>query len=164
MSVKTDLGGGNHGYLGLFLYDLEYAKILLTQPRFVAPAWLGALVIDTVAIAVEAVHAKEMKHEQIRLFRECKNVEKALLRHTQHAFEQKYIEPFINEDTGLVELDLPSALQYLDTNYEKVSSEEVKNKESEVLNISFNPADPMVTLYHPIEQLVKLAKSVDIPY
>ena len=35
-SVETDLGGGNHGYLGLVLTDEEYATILHTQ-SFVAP-------------------------------------------------------------------------------------------------------------------------------
>jgi len=71
-SVETDLGGGNHGYLGLFLSDEEYAKILPTPPRFEAPTWPDPLVIDPAATAVEAVHAKEMHHEQMRLFRECK--------------------------------------------------------------------------------------------
>ena len=52
--------------------------------------------------------------------------EKALLRHAQNALELKYIEPLINEDTGLIEDDLPTVLAYLDTNYGKVLSEEVK--------------------------------------
>ena len=121
-SVETDLGGGNHGYLGLYLSDAEYGRILPTPTRFVAPAWPGQLVIDPAATAVEAVHAKEAHHEQMRIFRECKNVEKFLLRHTQTALEYKYIEPLINEDTGLIELDLPSVLQYLDTNYGKVEA------------------------------------------
>ena len=151
LSIETDLGGGNHGYLGLFISDLEYAKIIPTPARFEAPTWPGTLVINPTATAVEAVHAKEAHHEQARLFRECKNVEKVLLRHVQNALEHKYIEPLINEDTGLVEQDLPSVLQYLDTNYGKVSSEEVKSKESEVLKFSFNPADPMVTPHRPIE-------------
>ena len=128
-SVETDLGGGNHGILGLFLSNLEYAKILPTPTWFVAPTWPGALVINSAATAVEAIHAKEMYHEQIRLFRECKNAEKDLLRHAQNALEHKCIELLINKDTGLVELDMPSVLLYLDTNYEKVPSEGVKSKE-----------------------------------
>ena len=35
-SVETDLGGGNHGYLGLVLTDAEYASINGTIP-FVLP-------------------------------------------------------------------------------------------------------------------------------
>ena len=109
------------------------------------------LTINPAATAVEAVHAKETHHEKMRVYRECKNVEKALLRHVQNALDHKYIEPLLNDDTGLIEDDLPTVLEYLDTNYGKVPSEEVKQKESEVLAMSFNPADPMVALYRPIE-------------
>ena len=34
-SVETDLGGGNHGYLGLVLSDAEYANVLV--PAYPAP-------------------------------------------------------------------------------------------------------------------------------
>ena len=45
-SVDTDLGGGDHGYLGLVLSDAEYARISPTPAAFVAPNFPGALVID----------------------------------------------------------------------------------------------------------------------
>ena len=70
----------------------------------------------------------------------------------------------INKDTGLIEDDLPTVLAHLDTNYGKFPSEEVKQKELEVLSTSFNPADPMVVLFCPIEQLQKLATAAGIPY
>jgi hypothetical protein len=110
------------------------------------------------------MHLKEVHCESIRVYRECKNVEKALLRHVQNAIEEKYIEHLLDEDTGLIEVDIPQALDYLFLNYGKVPSEEVKEKEAEVLNLSFNPAEPMVLLYRPIEQLQKLAISAGIPY
>ena len=100
----------------------------------------------------------------MRMYRERKNVEKALLRHVQNSLEHKYIEPLLNDDMGLIEDNLPTVLTYLDTNYGKILSEEVKQKESEVLAISFNPADIMVVLYRPIEQLQKLVTAAGIPY
>ena len=41
-SVESELGGGNHGYLGLVLTNTEYATI--TANPFVAPAFPGSLV------------------------------------------------------------------------------------------------------------------------
>ena len=38
-SVETDLGGGNHGYLGLVTTDEEHATIPHMQP-FVTPTYL----------------------------------------------------------------------------------------------------------------------------
>ena len=52
----------------------------------------------------------------------------------------------------------------MDTNYGKVPSEEVKQKELEVLEMSFIPVDLMVVLYCPIERLQKLATAAGIPY
>ena len=43
-SVETDLGGGNHGYLGLVLTNAEYATISHTQP-FIPPNYPAPLVI-----------------------------------------------------------------------------------------------------------------------
>ena len=56
-----------------------------------APEWPGTLTIEATSTAIEAVHAKETYHEETHLFRECNNVEKSLLRHTQNALEHKYI-------------------------------------------------------------------------
>ena len=43
-------------------------------------------------------------------------------------------------------------------------SEEVKENESEVLGMNFNPAESMIKLYGPIEKLQKLAKDANIEY
>ena len=125
------------------------------------PAFPGVLIIDVTATKIEAVHAKEKHHEAMCVYRECNNVKKSLLRHAQNAIESKYMEHLINEDTDLIKDDLPLVLQCLFTSYEKVPLEEVKQRESEVLSILFNPADPMVIIYCPIEQL---ATTTGIPY
>jgi len=91
-------------------------------------------------------------------------MEKFLLRHAQNALEPKWIAPLINEDTGLIEDDLPTVCAYLDANYGVVQSEEVKEKESEVLSTSFNPSEPLIVIFRPIEQLQKLATTANIPY
>ena len=48
--------------------------------------------------------------------------------------------------------------------YRKVTAKEVKEKEHECLNISFNPADPMITIFCPIKQLQKKAIEAEILY
>ena len=77
-SIETDLGGGNHGYLGLVLMDAEYATILHTHP-FIAPTYPAPLTIPPTAIAIEALQLKDQHTEEKHVYLECKNVEKALL-------------------------------------------------------------------------------------
>ena len=42
---------------------------------------------------------------------------------------------FQDNDTGLIKEDIPTALDYLSTNYGKITSVEVKEATSEVLNL-----------------------------
>ena len=60
--------------------------------------------------------------------------------------------------------DIPTILEYLFYNYKKVHSEEVAQKEVEVMTISWQPTDSMVLLTRLLEQLQKLAIQVGIPY
>ena len=137
--MDAGLVDGDHDYLSLILTDIECARIISTPTSFVAPNFPGVLTIG-------------------------KNVEKALLRHIQNALEEKFIKHMVDEDTGLTEDDIQTVLEYLLSNYGKVPSEEVKKKEAGALNISFNPADPMVLLFCHIEQLQKLATSASTMY
>ena len=107
-------GGGYHGYLGVYLSDVDYARIIPQSTPFAVPAWLGTRKIDLEDTAVEAVYAKEAHYKEARLCRELKNMEKALQRRIQNTLELKYIEPLLNKNMGLIKDDLPTVLQYLD--------------------------------------------------
>lgn len=109
-SAESDLGGGDHGHLGLALTDQEYASMPGTQP-FVAPNYPNALNMPANATTLEALHLKEEHAELKRKWLECKNVEKALLRHTQDAIEDKYAEALADECTNLFSENVPTVLQ-----------------------------------------------------
>ena len=70
----------------------------------------------------------------------------------------------VDDDTCLIEDDVPTVLEHLFTTYGKLTAEEVKENEHEYFNILFNPADPMITIFCPIEQLQKKAIEAQIPY
>ena len=100
------MGSGNYGYLGLVLTDEEYASIPHTQP-FEPPNYPLLLSIPSNATTIRALELKEEYHEAKRLYLECKNVEKALLRHIQEALEEKYIEALFDEHANLLTGDAP---------------------------------------------------------
>ena len=62
-SVESDLGGGDHRYLGLVLTDAEYAQITGTSP-FVAPNYPQALNIPANATPIQAMTLKEQYKEE----------------------------------------------------------------------------------------------------
>ena len=68
-SVESDLGGGDHGYLGLVLTDAEYSKVCNTQ--FVAPNFPNTLTIPNGTDAAQALQLRENHKEEARQYREC---------------------------------------------------------------------------------------------
>lgn len=163
-SVECDLGGGDHGYLGLVLTDSEYARILPTPTPFLPPHFPEALVVPVGTDAVQALTLREAYKDQKKSYYECKNVEKALQRHIQDAIEDKYLDSLVNEDTQLLQEDVPTVLEYLFDTYGKIPSEEVKQKEADIRALTFQPADPMILLFNPIEKLKTMGESAGIPY
>ena len=85
--VETNIGGGNHGYLGLLKSDEEYALIPNIQ-LFVPLTYLIALQLPSTATSIEALEFKNVYAEKKRLYLECKNVEKYLQHHTQDTIKE----------------------------------------------------------------------------
>ena len=70
------------------------------------------------------------------MYIEYKNTEKALLRHIQDTLEDKYMEAIVDKYTNLINDNILIVLDYLFYNYGKFSSEEVAQKEVEVMSIT----------------------------
>ena len=54
------------------------------------------------------------------MYRECKNIEKALIKHIQDAIEDKYIKLLVDKYTNLLTGDISTILEYLSYNYSKL--------------------------------------------
>jgi len=89
---------------------------------------------------------------------------RSLLKHPQGSVHEKYIDGFINEDTGLLDSTIADILEHLFTHYGIVTGEQVKAEEHEVLRTSFTPSDPLVTIWSPLEKLKKFATYAKNPY
>ena len=82
-SVESDLGGGDHGYLGIVLTDAKYTRV--STISFVASNFPPVLIVPSTSTAVEVVHLRNQCVDSIQLYCECKIVGKALLCHVQSA-------------------------------------------------------------------------------
>ena len=87
--------------------------------------YLSLLDIPNDATPIQALNLKDQHSEERRLYLECKNAEKALMRHIQDAIEEKYLESLVDEYTKLLLGDIPIVLEYLFYNYSKIRSDEV---------------------------------------
>ena len=77
-SVKSDLGDCDHGYLGLVLMAVVYTCVSSTPfSRQINPVFI----FPTRLTAIEATLLRDQHIESVRLYCECKNVEKTLTRY-----------------------------------------------------------------------------------
>ena len=113
---------------------------------------------------VAALALRDQHNEEKWAYYNCKNVEKALKRHIQDTIEENYLESLIDKDTQIILEDIPTVLEYIFDTYGKVPLEEVKGKEAGIRTITYHPADPMIILDNPIENLKKDAEAAGIPY
>ena len=87
-----------------------------------------------------------------------------MLRHVQDALEEKQIEALVDQHTNLRTDDVPTVLEYLLYNYVQVNSEEVAQKESEVMSMTCLPSDVLIVLVIALEQLKKFTENARTPY
>ena len=98
--VQTALGGANHGYLGLVMSDLAYS--LISGTPLVRPANPGVLNIPAGTTIHMAANMKNAHNESIRLFLECKGIEKALLQQLVEVFDSVYFDALRDASTNSI--------------------------------------------------------------
>ena len=121
------------------------------------PNYPPLLIMPLTATAIKALQMKEQHNEQKRLYLECKNVEKALLRHAQDTLEVKYVVALGDNYTNLITTDIPGILNYLFCNFGKVTFKKVVQHKAESIVITCLPLDSIILLTKLFEDLNKLA-------
>ena len=117
--MDSNLGGGDHGYLGLVLTDAEYLAVpgVGAGNLFQGPVYPGPLTILPTATQLQAVQLRENHRADIKAYHQCQNVEKSLQSHLQLSIGSKYINAFIDNNTALLNVDIPGILQHLFLRY-----------------------------------------------
>ena len=161
-SVTTDLGGGDHGHLGLILTPAEYAAI--SAHAYVRPVHPGVLVIPPGTAQHEVTRLREEHKEQIRLFRETVDVEKALIKQLVAAIEPKYIKNLRNTDSNAINIPLHDVFTHLFTRYGNVNADTLMEIEEKVKTMEYNLVEPLVTVFNEIEELTRLGAAANNPF
>ena len=119
-SIPTTLGGGTHGYLGLILSPAAYATIAATQ--FIEPIYPGQH--PNVPAGTSAANTSTIvrRHtEDLRQWRECKNVNTALKNQLLSALDDIYIRALKDRHVGYMNQSIRAILQHLFDNYGNIT-------------------------------------------
>ena len=121
-SVDTIYGGGMHGHLGLVLAPAIYNQIV-PQVNQNVNSWMDPVHPGLVpAYPPQATEAQRESiraahKEQLRCWRLCGNVNKALTQQVVNSVDNIYIRALRNPNTGYASLHIRDLLRYLFTNY-----------------------------------------------
>ena len=162
-SVATQLGGGTLGYLGLLLSNAEYARAAPGTP-FVRPPNPGVLVIPPGTAQHAAVRMREEHTERLRLFRECLDVEQALIKQVLEAIDDKYTKFLCNQLTQRVDMTLEALFTNLFQRYGLVTAQALAAFEKEVREHRYDIVEPLSTVYDLIDDLELMGDAANTPY
>ena len=156
-SVPCDLGGGAHGHLGLVLTAADYA--LVTAVPYIRPNHPGPLTLPAGAgvTNLQREIARDDHKENLRVFHECVNVEKALIKQLNKALPPEYLKQYRNIHSNTITTSLTVILTTLFTRYGQVSDTYLREVEEKLRSRVFDITEPLVVLYNEIEDLHSLS-------
>lgn len=160
-TVQCDLGGGQHGHLGLVLSDVEYAQV--SQTPYTRPVHPGANP-PAGASNWQSQVLREQHHENIRLFREANGVEEALTKQLGQALPDLYLKPFRDPISNKITTPLRTILTTLFQTYGAITDEELEDKEDALRARIFDITQPMIHLFQAVEDLQTLATASNATY
>ena len=137
------------GYLALVLSDAAYDAIPNSAP-FVRPSDPGLLVITTSKkddIAQQQVDHNEIKHN----YNKCQAVEQALRKQLIEAIPAEYLDSLRNTDTDMIHDSIPAIIVYLQTNFGRITDQELSDKEDEVKTCSYDLSTPVDSVFNRIK-------------
>lgn len=161
-SVQSNLGDGLLGLLHLTVTPATYDT--LSQVPFVVPVNPGPLPqFNARATSREVAAARAQHEENLRVFREYHNTDKALKSLLINAVDDMYIKALKNRITGYAQVTTRQILDHLYLNYGKLTPQDLQVIDTQ-MKTAYNPHEPIENLFEQIEQAVEIAAAAQAPY
>ena len=148
-SIPTTLGGSNHSYLGLILSPSAYVTITTTpfqEPNY--PDQHPTIPAGTNATNTSAI----IRHhtEDLRQWRECKNVITALKNQLLLAIDNIYVRALKDCHVGYMNQPIHAILYHLFENYGNITPLELEDSDTRMRS-NWDPKSPFDCLIKQIE-------------
>ena len=161
-SYPSELGGGNHGYLGLILTPEKY--LLVTGNNFEPhpnPGSLPTFPANPTQAQIAQVSATHK--EALRLWREQHTLIKALKKQLTNVFEAKNLKEIEDNYTGFNNISIQDIFKHLFDRFGDVTPLDLEEAEKS-MNEPFNPNEPFGLFISNIEDAVDIAEAANCPF
>lgn len=161
--VHSNLGGGAHGHLGSVISPTTYALIAPGTP-FDRPIFPGTqAIIPPGTNQTNTRILRDQFQEDLRVYHEVLNVEKALKQQLVTALDPMYLEAVRDRTSNTLTITVYEVMQHLFDNYGDVTPEVFQARETIVKSSTYDPLTPIDTLFKEIEDLVDLSGRAHVP-
>jgi hypothetical protein len=163
-NLQSNLGGGNHGDLGLILSDLAYAIIAPGTP-YVRPANPGQIpnFPDNGGTAAQIAAIERVHRVECFEFNRYKNVEAALKRFLLHSIDDIYVHALYQLHVGYANRTTRELLDHLFTSYGRVHPDDLVAN-TKAMQKPWDPNTPFEILAKQIDDCADFADAAGQPY
>lgn len=163
MSVHSARGGGLHGHLTLTVTNARYAVITnAVQPFVVPPAPPADPIIPAAATVAQISEAVRQHHEQLRVFQQYHDTDKALVRLIIAAGPDTYIQALADPELGYAQVTALALLTHLKDTYGTLTTADRDTNLSR-MTAPWGPPLPIEALFTQLEHGQRLADLANEP-
>lgn len=155
-SIDSDLGGGEHGHLGVMMSAADYTE--LTGNQWTEPVYPGGKpTIPAGTLPAEKGYLCKMHQIEMDEWRACHYIKKALRKQILQAIDKEYYADLINKTTGIVDMSPYDIMEHLMSKYGKITQLDIE-KNNAIMLKPYDPNEPISKLFNQIEDCVEFAK------
>ena len=160
-SVRTTLGGGLQGHLGLVTSAQAYERISPGEP-FVRPV-LPVLPDLTQATAHQIAEARQVHTDNMEIFKACNLIERTIIQQINTAIDEACLADLIDDETGLLEGTVPQIMHELFDTYGAITPQSLTAAKAKLETTSYNHSKPIVNIFTSINEYANMADAADAP-
>ena len=160
-SVPTVLGGRQHGYLGLFLTDVEYKSVAQGTP-YLRPT-LPQLTMETGDTQFQLAQKRHQYKMTTLTYRESIAVDRILIEQIVNAMDETFLKALRDRHTNRIIMNIVDILIYLFDTYGDISPQELATLRERIEKMDFDPKEPVDEIFTEIDNYAKIATIVDDP-
>ena len=148
LSVHSNLGGSQHGNLGLVISPEAYAHVSNTP--YDTPVYPAELVVSTTASRHVADHSTRTHTESLRVFHEVCRIERTLFQQLVAAVDPSYLAAVRDRTTGQFSDNVYTTIQHLIFTYGCMSPSQLNQLESDTKQMTYDPATPVGVVFNSV--------------
>jgi hypothetical protein len=165
-AIKTHLGGGTLGHLGLIVSNTAYSNI--APPTADAPAfWVspnapGRAPAATDGTVAQLSAARHVWEEDVQTYQTCTSVQQALKKQIIGVFEPMYLEILNDNMVGYANISARYMLDHLFETYGNITAVDLEIN-FEHMSRSWDPHQPVESLFKQIQDCADYSEAGGVP-